>query len=278
MADYQDYNKTACFYDETRSATGCGIWFGELLSHFESLERLKVLDAGCGTGNYALALAKHVEHVSAIDVNGAMLAMASEKIGDNPLASKIDFDCANLTQLPFEDCSFDAVMFNQVLHHLDPKGEDKFKQLRLVLNEAARVLRPDGLVLINTSSRLQMRHSFWYLELVPEARQQGVDHMAGTDDLKELLHAADFELVSRTIPLDSVLQGPAFFNHLGPYESSWRAGDSIWSLADDIELSTALTKIAEMDAAGTLREFMEQQDQGRQNYGQITFWVAKKCT
>ena len=277
MIDYENYNLTATSYDNTRSATGCKIWYGELFSHFGGLSNLNVLDAGCGTGNYTLEMAKYVNHVSAIDVNETMLEMARNKIENSGLKEKVGITQGSITELPYEDCSFDAVMFNQVLHHLDPHVDNTdFAQAKLALASAARVLRPGGLVMINTSSRLQMRHSFWYLDLVPEARSKGVSHMIATEDLKSILKTSGFDQFSRTIPLDSVLQGEAFFKHDGPFDAKWRSGDSIWALASDDELTAAIETAREYDAAGTLANYMTEQDTGRSRYGQITFWTAVK--
>jgi len=276
MADYENYSQTAKSYDSTRTSTGCEIWYGELLGHFGDLNQLEILDAGCGTGNYTLALAQYVRQVTALDVNEAMLGIARQKVAYSELKEKITLKHGLINELPFENNSFDAVMFNQVLHHLDPRGTIEFEQLRVALKEAERVLRPNGLIMINTSSRLQMRHGFWYLELVPEARQQGVDHMVDTNDLKRFLNESGFDLVSRTVPLDCVLQGESFYDCCGPVSAEWRSGDSIWSLASADELSSALAKVKDMDASGVLMDYMQTQDQGRRDYGQITFWVAEK--
>jgi ubiquinone/menaquinone biosynthesis C-methylase UbiE len=49
----------------------------------------RALDAGCGTGNYALALAQVGFHVTGIDYAAGMLARAQDKVTDElsePLA------------------------------------------------------------------------------------------------------------------------------------------------------------------------------------------------
>jgi len=78
------YTRTAAHYDRTRAAVGVEIILGCLAAAGGGrggveLHRQTVIDAGCGTGNYARALASHVGAVHAIDQSAAMLAQARAK-------------------------------------------------------------------------------------------------------------------------------------------------------------------------------------------------------
>ena len=44
------------------------------------LHKQKVLDIGCGTGNYAAAIAPHVGTLTCMDGNPSMLAKCEEKL------------------------------------------------------------------------------------------------------------------------------------------------------------------------------------------------------
>ena len=122
MSHYENYSQTAGSYDTTRSAIGSEIWLGQLLARLNNLGTIKLLDAGCGTGNYTLELAPHVAHITAFDMNDAMLGEARTKTQTAGLSDKVDFHAGQLLNLPFENESFDVVMFNQVLHHLEQIG------------------------------------------------------------------------------------------------------------------------------------------------------------
>ncbi len=57
-------------------------YFLEILNSFRKSNNESVLDAGCGTGNYSLALAREGYHVTAIDYSNGMLDKVREKASD----------------------------------------------------------------------------------------------------------------------------------------------------------------------------------------------------
>lgn len=96
----------------------------------------RVLDAGCGTGRMARFLTDRGCSVAGVDLSPGMLAMARR---DHP---DLHVREASITDLPFEDASFDGAMFWYSLIHLPDEAA------AVALGEAARVLRPGGYVLV----------------------------------------------------------------------------------------------------------------------------------
>lgn len=95
----------------------------------------RVLEVGCGTGGVTRALAgwESVGEAVGVDPSPQFVARARE------LAAEIDnvsFTEGDGRALPFDDESFDAVVFHTTLCHI-PEPE-------LALAEATRVLRPGG--------------------------------------------------------------------------------------------------------------------------------------
>ena len=175
MSAYENYHSTSGTYDLTRIPIGTEIIVGCLAHGPRPLAQQRVLDAGCGTGNYAAALLDHVDHVAAVDLNTQMLDVARTKLGNA------------LAELPFADASFDGVMVNQVLHHLADDRHEGFPLHRRVVAEFARVLKPGGGLVVNTCSMDQLRQGFWYYALIPEEARAMRERHVPIEDLEHML-------------------------------------------------------------------------------------------
>jgi ubiquinone/menaquinone biosynthesis C-methylase UbiE/DNA-binding transcriptional ArsR family regulator len=99
----------------------------------------KLLDVGTGTGRMLEVLAPHVKHGIGIDNSREMLSLARTRLEANNI-HHCQVRHADLYALPGEDENYDAIMFHQVLHF----AEDP----RAAISEAARVLSPNGRIII----------------------------------------------------------------------------------------------------------------------------------
>jgi ubiquinone/menaquinone biosynthesis C-methylase UbiE len=79
MSSYEHYDKTAAHYDRTRWPIGAEIIVGCLAQGRVPLAEMTLLDAGCGTGNYALALLPHVARIEALDRSAGMLEVRAHE-------------------------------------------------------------------------------------------------------------------------------------------------------------------------------------------------------
>lgn len=275
MSAYENYTAVSADYDRTRVPIGVEIILGCLASGGRALASLRLLDAGCGTGSYAAALRRYVGAIDAVDLNPSMLGVARARLDRTP-GCPVALHEAGIDALPFEDGRFDAVMVNQVLHHLPDSPHDGWPVLRRALGELARVLRPGGVTVINTCSHEQIRRGWWYARLVPDTVESMCRRHADTEVLTGLLAETGLVPRGRFVPSDAVMQGDAYFNGRGPLDAAWRRGDSLWSLASEPELERALDRIRALDEAGTLDEFVAEQDRSRPSIGQIGFHYAAR--
>ena len=275
MSAYEDYTAVSADYDRTRVPVGVEIILGCLASVAAGgpIASLRVLDAGCGTGSYAAALRPHVGAIDAVDLNPSMLEVARAKLEGGP-GCPVALHEAGIDALPFEDVRFDAVMVNQVLHHLPDSPEGGRPLLRRVLGELARVLRPGGAVVVNICSHEQIREGWWYAALVPDAAATMCGRHADTGVLDRLLADAGLEPRGRFVPSDALMRGDAYFDGRGPLDPAWRRGDSLWSDVSEAELAQALDTVRALDAAGTLDAFISEHDRRRPSIGQTGFHLA----
>ena len=273
MSAYENYTAVSADYDRTRVPVGIEIILGCLASGGRALASLRLLDAGCGTGSYTAALRPYVGAIDAVDLNPSMLGVARVKLDRTP-GCPVALHEAGIDALPFEDGCFDAVMVNQVLHHLPDSPNDGWPLLRRVFGEFARLLRPGGVAVINTCSHEQLRRGWWFASLVPEAVETIRRRHADTEALKGLLAEAGFMPRGRFVPSDAVMQGGAYFDGRGPLDPAWRRGDSLWSTVSESELERALDRIRALDEAGTLDAFVDEQDRMRPSVGQVGFHCA----
>ena len=96
-----------------------------------------VADLGCGTGFLASQLAPWVARIDAVDREAAMLDAARKRLAEY---DNITFHHGDVIDLPLPDQSVDITLALLLLHHI---GEPS-----LVVQQAARILRPGGRLLI----------------------------------------------------------------------------------------------------------------------------------
>jgi ubiquinone/menaquinone biosynthesis C-methylase UbiE len=160
-----------------------------LVSMLKSQPLGRVLDVGTGTGRMMEIFAKDADRFVALDNSVEMLRLARAKLaglsGSASIQARTEIVLGDFNILPFEDGSFDTILFHQVLHYAPTPDH--------AIAEAARVLAPSGrMAVVDFAS-----HDVEELRSVHAHARLGFSD----DNVKRLFAATGIEL-SRTQTLD----------------------------------------------------------------------------
>ena len=136
--------------------------------------KLDVLDIGCGAGAQCNFWLEAGHHYSGVDVNQPLIELARERARHLNLSAH--FDVATATALPFPNESIDICLLTGIIEHV--------VDWQACVNEAARVLRPGGLLYILTTNVLSPRQEEMNLPLYswyPASLKRYIERRAVTD-------------------------------------------------------------------------------------------------
>jgi len=120
--------------------------YESIIGVFRSLPKARVLDLGCGNGDYSKGLKDLGFNVTAGDIDLERFRHKGE----------VKFEYCDITRkLPFKDSSFDYVLFAEVIEHLKNPYE--------VINEISRIISGKGCLILSTPNILSLKSRFRYL-------------------------------------------------------------------------------------------------------------------
>ena len=120
-----------------------GFWRRRAGKYLPERKDLRVLDLATGTGDLLLMLLANHKNISSavgLDMSPEMLAIAEKKIAGHNLQGSISLVCADITEIPFPENSFDAVTI--------AFGIRNVSDVNIALSQTYRVLKPGGRVII----------------------------------------------------------------------------------------------------------------------------------
>lgn len=191
----------------------------------------KVLEVGCGTGNYVFAVTTMAGCGSwAIDPSVAMLGHAHRR------GISVQLTAASAEALPFADHHFDLVFSIDVIHHVGDRSA--------YFEQAHRVLAVDGRLCTVTDSPSIIR-SRLMAQYFPDTVPADMKRYAGVDDLEREMTSAGFGGFIRT-----VVEAPYLVTDLGPFRDR---AYSVLHLIDDGAHCRGLDRMAQDLSKGPIR-------------------------
>lgn len=121
----------------------------DLIRQCVELRAKRILDIGCGLGMYVSQFRQFSDDVHGVDVDPDKIGRASQWLPN--------LHVSPAEELPFNDGSFDVILLNEVIEHVDDD--------RRTINEAFRVLAPGGHIVVYAPNRLYPfeTHGFFFL-------------------------------------------------------------------------------------------------------------------
>lgn len=138
---WEDY----CYRDGARPDRGHRTRRLLELVDIPNIKGMKILDVGCGIGQYSVFLAIMGADVTGFDISPVGVESARQLARINKVEERCRFDVANASAMPYADDTFDIIIFHEVLHHAI-----KYPHVR---EETLRVLKSGGKVVISETLR-----------------------------------------------------------------------------------------------------------------------------
>lgn len=145
----------------------------------------KVLEVGCGTGNYTVALEKTVDcSCWGVDPSEQMLAKAKIR------RANADFKIGEAQELAYPTGFFDLLFSVDVIHHVDEPSA--------YFREAYRVLKKGGRICTVTDSEEIIRHRQPLSVYFPETIELELQRYPSISDLQAMMGQAGFLHLQKT--------------------------------------------------------------------------------
>ncbi len=173
------YDKIGTNYNLTRKADK--YITEQLLRHLQPTKNGKYLDIGCGTGNYTNELQKQGFRFIGIDPSKQMLEKAKRQ------NNEIDWRMGSAENTGLPEYSVEGIIGSLTIHH--------WTDLKNGFSELSRVLKPNGRIVIFTSTPNQMK-GYWLNHYFPKMLTDSITQMPTLDNVKIAMKYSGLEFLA----------------------------------------------------------------------------------
>jgi SAM-dependent methyltransferase len=153
--------------------------FYEAVPAFQSRKCCRILDLGCGNGNYIVPFAEKDFGMIGADISYTGLKISKQRLESAAMPVSL-VQCDFRFPLPFAESSFDGIWALQSIHHA------RIDEIRLVIRELWRVLTLRGFMVLSVSGRKDANWSHKEIEpgtYVPiEGPERNLPHHIFTEE------------------------------------------------------------------------------------------------
>lgn len=199
----------------------CVHWLRDVLAHRPPGPDVRVLELGCAHGGFVALLGWAGYGAAGVEMSPWVVDFARSTFGADVVAGPLERHC------PWPEGSFDVIVMNDVIEHLpDPVG---------TLATAVRLLKPDGLVLVQTPEYKE--HLSW--ADLERAGDVATRPMAGKEEEHLFLYShRSTRLLWERLGLGHVRFLPALF----PYDMAYVASRAPVAPRPREEIAAALAR------------------------------------
>ncbi len=158
---------------------------------YKKMIKGRVLDAGCGEGDFSLHIAKMagVKQVDGIDLSQTIIKSCLKKAKENKLSNKAKFKVGSITNLPFKDKIFDSIFTFEIVEHI--LDTDKmFKELNRVLKKGGHL----GITTVDFNLPKMLIIALFYFETYFDPTTPHIRFFT-KNTLKKMLEKNGFKLI-----------------------------------------------------------------------------------
>jgi SAM-dependent methyltransferase len=142
-SDYDRWHRTLAEKEGSAHEAGA-IWYRMVRARLGDLRGARVVEVGCGRGDFAIELARAGAVVTALDFSAEAISVARARAIEAGVAVEFFVGDAQAIDLPSE--SFDIVISCECMEHVEHPG-------RMAL-ELRRICKPEGRCILTTPSLL----------------------------------------------------------------------------------------------------------------------------
>jgi ubiquinone/menaquinone biosynthesis C-methylase UbiE len=231
-AAYENPELAAAYEDGNRMPEASLRAWADLITCFSPRTPAEAVEIGAGTGMFCDALVRYgrARQVMGVEPSAEMLSRA-RALHPDPRIAYVEGDA---TRVPTQDDAFDLMLISRVIHHLPDR--------RACAREAARVLRPDGVVVIRTTFRERLDalvYTYW-----PQALNADRLRFPARDEVVE-----DFAEAGFSVRADTQLSQPVAASLRQYYERLTARPQSKLAALSDEDFEQGLARLQAAAAA-----------------------------